>query len=68
MVTTLVITLAGHARPCRAPFRVSALRHPLGSGSPQVKGDLGGKDNAITRIRGDLVVRLSSGELAGAGE
>jgi hypothetical protein len=52
MVATLVITLAGHARPCpRAIW-------PAGDG----------RDNAITRIRGDLIVRLSSGEPAGTGE
>ena len=59
MVTTLVTS--GHARPSRAPFRPRALRHSGETG-------FGRRDNAITPVRGDLVVRLSSGELAGTGE
>ena len=35
---------------------------------PAGERDLGGGDNASTRIPGDLIVRLPSGELAGTGE
>jgi hypothetical protein len=61
MVTTLVAMLAHVARHfayARFVIHWDRVRR-------QVKGDLGGRDNAITRIRGDLIVRLSTGELAG---